>query len=102
MTKLATLHKRWAKEPEYRDAYDRLTGEFRLAGQLIEARIRSGLSQQELAEMMGTSQSAIARLESGNVTPSMRTLKRFAEATNCEIQINFRHLTKNSVNAVTA
>jgi transcriptional regulator with XRE-family HTH domain len=54
---------------------------FALASQLIEARSRAGLTQAEVAERMGTSQSTAARLESGGAKPSLSTLKRFAKAT---------------------
>lgn len=90
MTKITTLHKRWMKTPGYKDAYEKSRIEFELARQLIEARIKSGLSQEELADKMGTSQSSIARLESGTSMPSMRTLNKFAEATNCQLQIQFK------------
>jgi transcriptional regulator with XRE-family HTH domain len=90
MTKISTLHKKWIKEPAYKAAYESLKAEFQLAEQLIEVRIKSGLSQEELAQKMGTSQSTIARLESGTSMPSMRTLTKFAKATNCEIQIQFK------------
>jgi len=53
-------------------------------------RIKSGLSQKELADKMGTSQSSIVRLESGTSMPSMTTLNKFAEATNCQLQIQFK------------
>ena len=90
MTKIATLHQRWMKTPGYKDAYEESRIEFELARQLIEARIKSGLSQVDLADKMGTSQSSIARLESGTSMPSMRTLNKFAEATNCQLQIQFK------------
>jgi len=96
MTKISTLHKRWSKEPAYKAAYDSLKAEFQFAEQLIEARIKSGLSQEELAQKMGTSQSTIARLESGTSMPSMRTLTKFARATNCEMQIQFKQRPKSS------
>ena len=102
MTKISTLHKKWSKEPTYKAAYDSLKAEFRLAEQLIEARINSGLSQEELAKKMGTSQSTIARLESGASMPSMRTLSKFAKATNCEMQIQFKQLPKSSRSKVAA
>ena len=87
MTMIATLHNRWMKDTDYKKAFEESRIEFELARQLIEARIKSGLSQEELAARMHTSQSAIARLESGTALPSMRTLSKFAEATNSEIQI---------------
>lgn len=90
MTKISTLHKRWLKEPGYKKAYEALEPEFDLAHKLIEARVKSGLSQEELAARMGTSQSSIARMESGTAWPSMRTLARFAKATSCELKIEFR------------
>lgn len=90
MTKISTLHNRWMKTPGYKDAFEALGAEFELARQLIEARVESGLSQEQLAARMGTSQSSIARLESGTSLPSMRTLSKFAEATQCELRIQFR------------
>ena len=73
MTKLTDLHKKWMKDPEYRREYDALEEEFALASAIIEARSRAGLTQEELAARMETSQSAIARLESGRMIPSGRT-----------------------------
>jgi transcriptional regulator with XRE-family HTH domain len=89
MTRLKTLHKKWMKDPEYRKEYDGLEEEFALASALIEARSRAGLTQEELAERMDTSQSAIARMESGRATPSGTTLKRFAQATGTRLRISF-------------
>lgn len=85
-----TLHSHWLKTPGYKEAFDASQAEFELARQLIETRIKSGLSQGELATKMGTSQSTIARLESGTSMPSMRTLTKFAQATNSQLQILFK------------
>jgi transcriptional regulator with XRE-family HTH domain len=63
--------------------------EFTLASALIGARSRVGLSQTELAHRMGTSQAAIARIESGRYLPSGRILQRFAEATGTTLRISF-------------
>lgn len=90
MTKISTLHQQWSKDPAYQAAYDSLNPEFELAEKLIEVRVNSGLSQEELARKMGTSQSTVARLESGSAMPSMRTLSKFAQATNCEMEIHFK------------
>lgn len=90
MTKIATLKNRWMKEEGFKEAYEESQAEFELARQLIEARVQNGLSQDELAELMETSQSTIARLESGKAMPSMKTLRRFAKATNSEVQILFK------------
>ena len=92
MTKISTLHKRWLKEPSYKKAYEQSRIEFEVAREMIEARMKSGLSQEQLAARMQTSQSAIARLESGSSLPSMRTLAKFAKATNSHIEIHFKPL----------
>lgn len=84
------LHARWMRDaPEYRAAHAASADEFALASALLGARAHAGLSQSELARRMGTSQAAIARLESGRYLPSARTLKRLAEATGTRLQISF-------------
>ena len=74
-------------DPEIRAEYEALAPEFEISNELLKARLRAGLSQMELATLMGTSQSAIARLESGQTLPSTKTLIRFAEATGSKIQV---------------
>ena len=69
------------QSPEFRAEYERLRPEFELAETIIAARTAQGLTQAELAARMNTSQSYIARLESGRVLPSMRTWQRLAAAT---------------------
>lgn len=89
MTRIKDLHSEWMKDPEYRKEYDALAGEFELAHALIEARAQAGLTQEQLAERMATSQSAVARMESGRTIPSGRTLERFARATGTRLKISF-------------
>ena len=79
----------WRKDPKYVEAYDALEDEFALAAALIEARARAGLTQQQLADRMHTTQAVIARLESGRVKPSTRTLERLAAATGMRLRISF-------------
>jgi ribosome-binding protein aMBF1 (putative translation factor) len=74
-------------DPEVKREFDALEQEFAIASELIRARARAGLSQAELAARMGTSQSAIARLESGQTLPSTKTLLRFAEATKSKVEL---------------
>jgi predicted transcriptional regulator len=74
-------------DPKVRREYEALAPEFEISAELLRARLRAGLSQAELAERMGTSQSAIARLESGQTLPSTKTLLRFAQATRSRIQV---------------
>jgi ribosome-binding protein aMBF1 (putative translation factor) len=84
------LHRKWMRDdPEYRAEYAALEEEFSLASALINARGRAGLTQEQLAQRMKTTQAAIARLESGRFKPSTRTLERFAEATGTRLKISF-------------
>jgi transcriptional regulator with XRE-family HTH domain len=62
----------------------------RVADQVSEARRTQGLSQKELAELTGTTQSAIARLESGGRPPRIDTLLRIAEALDRELVVELR------------
>ena len=80
-TKLTDLKVRLLEDSETRAEYEALEPEFAIARELIAARTRAGQSQAEVAERMGTSQSTVARLESGRTLPSMRTLARYASAT---------------------
>ena len=77
------------KIKEYRKEYVALGEEFALAAEVAKARSRAGLSQAELARRMKTTQSTIARLESGRGKPSTRTLDRFAKATGHRVRISF-------------
>ena len=78
---------RWHEDPEYMKEYDALEEEFARAQMVIGARTHADLSQAELAQRMGTSQSAIARLESGRVKPSTRTLEKLAAATGMRLRV---------------
>ena len=81
------LRSRWEKDPEFRKEFEALGPEFTLARELIEARTRAGLSQSDVAVRMGTSQPAVARLESGH-KPSLKTLERYAEAVGMKVEIH--------------
>jgi predicted transcriptional regulator len=80
MKTLKTLKREMLNDAKTRAAYDTLADEFAIARELIAARARAGLSQSEVAQRMGTTQSVVARLESGKRPPSMRTVERFAQA----------------------
>jgi len=81
--------KEWMKDPEFRAEYDALEDEFALASALIKARGDADLTQEQVAAAMGTTQAFVARLESGRVLPSTRTLERFAKATHTKLRIRF-------------
>jgi transcriptional regulator with XRE-family HTH domain len=91
---LKKVAKRWMKESGFKKGYEALEEEFSLASQLIEARARAGLTQAEVAERMGTSQSTVARLESGGAKPSLSTLKRYAKATGARVRIALEAMPK--------
>jgi ribosome-binding protein aMBF1 (putative translation factor) len=82
------IKRRALLDPEVKAEYDRIGPEFEIAAELIRARVRAALSQAELAERMKTSQSAVARLESGQTLPSTKTLLRFAEATGSKVHVS--------------
>ncbi|MDP3546713.1 MAG: helix-turn-helix transcriptional regulator [Phreatobacter sp.] len=88
-TNVRVLHEKWLADPAYRAEYDALQDEFALAAVLVEARAHSGLTQEEVARRMGTTQSVVARLESGKSMPSTRTLKKYADATGTRLVIRF-------------
>lgn len=94
MREFKELHNEWMQNPEYRREYEALDEEFGMIRALIEARMSAGLTQEQLAERMETSQSTIARLESGRTVPSGRTLSRYAKATGTRLRISFEPIDK--------
>ena len=80
MKTLKALRAELLADPDTRAEYDSQADEFNMARELIAARSRAGLTQGEVAERMGTTQSVVARLESGRRAPSMRTVQRYAQA----------------------
>ncbi len=80
------LTDKWMKDPAFREAYDNMAIEFLLMLEVSSARARSGLTQAEIAKRMGTTQSAVARLETERL-PSLRTLKRYAEAVGAKLVV---------------
>jgi ribosome-binding protein aMBF1 (putative translation factor) len=89
MARVSDMHKKWMKDPKYRQAHEALEEEFVLASAVVKVRNRAGLTQEELARKMGTTQPVVARLESGRTRPSMRTLERLAQATGSRLRIQF-------------
>lgn len=91
-----TGHQRWeevkaarAEGPQRRRVSGKRGRAIRLAMEIRALRELRGLSQRELAERMGTTQSAIARLEGGNVSPSLATLDKVAAALDAELSVGF-------------
>ena len=82
------IAKKWMKDPEFVVAYRAREDEFALASALIKARGEAGMTQEQVAQAMGTTQAVVARLESGRTMPSTRTLERFAKATHTRLRIS--------------
>jgi predicted transcriptional regulator len=91
MTTLKQLKDKLLANPAVQSEYDALAEEFEMARELVAARARAGLTQAEVAERMGTTQSVVARLEGGKRQPSMRTVQRYAQALGCRAVVRLEH-----------
>ena len=87
MAKLRELKKRFMEDSEFREAYAQADEEYALVEALVRARAAAKLTQADVARRLGTTQSAIARLEGGRVSPSFATLRRYAEATGSRLTV---------------
>lgn len=79
------------KNPKIKAEYDKLQPEFAMIQAVIDARVKNGVTQKDLAEKIGTKQSVISRLESGRANPSVAFLKKLAQALNSQLEIRFTH-----------
>ncbi|MDP1989606.1 MAG: helix-turn-helix transcriptional regulator [Syntrophales bacterium] len=78
------------KDPEFKKHYEEERQALKLAMKIAELRDKKGLSQQQLAQLMGTSQQAISRIESGRYEGfTLKTLEKIAEATGMRVKIEF-------------
>jgi DNA-binding XRE family transcriptional regulator len=76
------------KRKGFAHAYAESADEYELVRELLAARVKAGLTQEQVAESMGTTKSAISRLEgAGKHSPSVSTLRRYARAVGCEVEI---------------
>ena len=89
------LKQKALKNKNIKEEYDRLDLEFQLLNEMLTARKEAGLNQSQVAELMGTKQTSITRLESslsvGNHSPSLSTIKKYANAVGCHLDIRFVH-----------
>ncbi len=79
------------KNDEFKTAYDALNTEFMIFEVMLKARKRAKMTQEEVAEKMHTSRATVARIESCSAvkhSPSINTLKRYAAAVGCKLEIN--------------
>ena len=86
---------------EVKAEFDKLADEFELLDQFLKARTAQGLTQAQVAEKIGSTQSAVARMESGrgNHSPSLATLSKYADALDCKLELRLVSRTRNAVNA---
>lgn len=82
--------KKAKKRAGFRKAYDALEVEYALVNEMLAARARAGLTQEAVAQRMGTTKSAVSRLESaGKHAPSVASLKKYAKAVGCKLEVRF-------------
>lgn len=91
MSKWKDLEKELLSDPATKREFDKLAPRYAVISQLIKARITNKMTQMDVAKKIGTKQSAIARLESGNVNPSLEFLQRIAQVMGYKLTI---HLSK--------
>lgn len=82
------LKKELLQDPETKIEYDKLAPRYFVISKLIEARIKHGITQKELAEKIGTKQSALARFETGSINPTLDFLERLASAMGYKLRID--------------
>ena len=87
---IQNLKNKALQSPEVKAAYDLLETEFALIDALITMRKKSGLTQEEVAQKLGTQKSNISRLEKGSSNPSWKTLKNYADACGFEISMKLK------------
>lgn len=95
--------KKASKRKGFRKAYEDMEEEYLLTREMLAARSKFGLTQESVAELMGTTKSAVSRLEAaGKHAPSLTTLKKYARAVGCRLEIKLipnTRLTKRSTRA---
>ena len=85
-----TLKRELLKNKEVLAQYKKLQPRYHLISQLLEARLRSGFTQETLAKKIGTKQEAIARLESGHVNPTIGFLEKITQALGSKLIIQVK------------
>lgn len=91
MRTIKTLKAELLARPDTRAEYEAQAEEFAVARELIAARTRAGLTQAEVAQRMGTTQSTVARLEGGRTAPSLRSVQRYAHAVGARAVVRLVH-----------
>ena len=87
MTLGTELDHEWLKDAEFKQANETLEPDLALGRQVIAARVRAGMTQVQLAQRMDTTEAAIAHLEGGQTSPSLKTLKKLAAVTGSQLVV---------------
>ena len=82
--------KQLLQDPAFKCAYDESALEYQIARAFIQARMKKGYTQNELATKLHTKQSAISRVENAKTIPSLSFLKRAASAFDASLQVKFK------------
>lgn len=90
MKKWEDLEKELLSDPKVKREYDKLAPRYAVISQIIAARIKKGMTQKELANRIGTKQSAIARLEGGSINPSLDFLEKMARVMGYKLNIRLQ------------
>lgn len=89
MTDFNDYLKEQLENPEFKKEYDELEPEFAIIKAMVDARKKTGITQEELSERTGIAQSDISKLENGNANPSLKTLKRLADGLGMTLKVEF-------------
>jgi len=92
---------KWMKDPAFKAEYDALEEEYQFLREMLHARKRARMTQEDVAERMGTKAPAVARLEASGVrekhSPSVSTLRKYAHAVGCTLEIHFKPVSKKDL-----
>ena len=80
------------KDPEFKAEWEAQEPEFQLIKAMIDARTNQNLSQRQLSEKTGITQSDICKIESGEANPTLQTLKRLAAGLGMSLDLRFKPL----------
>ncbi|MEK7626936.1 MAG: helix-turn-helix transcriptional regulator [Patescibacteria group bacterium] len=84
------LKRKILKDEKVKKAYNELGPQFEIIRMVMEKRIKKGITQKELAQMIGTKQSAISRFESGEYNPTILFLDKLVDALGAKIKISVK------------
>lgn len=92
MSKWKDLEKELLSDVATKKEFDKLVPRYAVISQLIAARIKNKMTQQDVAKKIGTKQSAIARLESGSVNPSLEFLQKIAQVMGYNLTVHLSNV----------